>query len=148
MPALWRRPAAAARRPLLRLKTKQLGVDSKGWRWVATWKAGETQRIARCLTDVWLAKHKEGEQKPLRPYQNCGKSSEGRLQLRCPRGIPGPAGAQGGGWRGEHGQGRQPWARFVAWHFCRRPAGCTLDTFFQKEGGHWFWAVALATLTP
>ena len=146
MPTLRKRPAAATRRPLLRLKTKQIGTDSKGWRWVATWKPGKVQRIGRCLTDVWLAKHKGGKQKPLRPYENCGKSGEGRLQLRCPRGIPGPAGAPGGGWSGEGGQGRQPWARFIAWYFCKRPAGCATATFFKKEQGRWLWAVTLAVL--
>ena len=140
--AVRKRPASG--RPLVLLKRRVVGVDAKGWRWVATWKArGSPTEIQRCVTDVSLAKHKDGVVVAKRPYQTIGKSGNGRCQLRAPGGIPGPAGAPNGGWAGLAGTGRPYWSRFAAWYFCRRPPGCTLQEYFTRDGQSWKWAGAL-----
>ena len=140
--AVSKRPAS--RHPLVYLKTRVVGVDAKGWRWVATWKtSGSPTKIQRCVTDVCLTKHKDGAVVPKRPYQTIGKSGNGRCQLRAPAGISGPAGAPNGGWTGLAGTGRPYWSRFAAWYFCRRPPGCTLQEYFTRDGQSWKWAGAL-----
>ena len=109
------RKRPAARRPLVLLKRRVVGVDAKGWRWIATWKTrGAPEEIERCVTDVSLAKYKDGNMVVKRPYQNIGKNGEGRCQLRSPGGIPGPIGAPNGGWEGVTGKSRTCWSRFVA----------------------------------
>ena len=133
----------AAHRPLVLLKRRVIGVDADGWRWIATWQTnGTVEKTQRCLTDVTLTKHRGGEIVTKRPYQSVAKSGEGRCQLRCPRGIPGPRGAPNGGWSGDGGARRTYWSRFVAWYFCRRPEGCTLQEYFTREGQSWKWAAA------
>ena len=123
-----------SRRPLVLLKRKVVGVDAKGWQWVAVWKkGGGPRKIGRCLTDVSLTKTKDGKTMQKSPHELVGKSGEGRCQLRCPRGLPGPAGAPGGGWA-RNNKTRQPLrSRFIAWQFCRRPPGCALQNISRER---------------
>ena len=129
--AVRKRPAvaAAAARPRpLRLVSKRIGVDGKGWTWVATWHQNRRPFVYReCLTDVSIEKKKSGKKTcPKHPTVNVGKSGNGRCELKCPRGLPAP-------WGGDKGQARALWARLVAWLFSEKPARLTLADYFAND---------------
>ena len=122
-----KRPAAPRPRPL-RLVSKRIGVDGKGWTWVATWHQNRRPfEYRECLTDVTLEKKKAGKKPvPKHPTVNVGKSGRGRCELKCPAGLPLP-------WCGDSGHARPLWARLVAWLFSRKPARLTLTDYFEQD---------------
>ena len=133
-----KKPAVSQRRGPLRLVVKTVGVDSKGWQWVATWRPNrEPDRIRECITDVIVEKRKEGKSTiRKRPTVQVGKSGQGRCELRCPRGMPQP-------WSGPGAPERHLRARFVAWLFARRPKTLTLRQYLRKNrSGQYLWAAA------
>ena len=73
---VFKRPAAKP----LRLITKRLGTDAKGWHWVATWhQNAKPFAYGICLTDVELERRKAGKTTvKKRPCVQRGKSGAGR----------------------------------------------------------------------
>ena len=124
-----KRPAAAAGRLRpLRSISKRVGVDGKGWTWVATWHQNRRPFVYReCLTDVALEARKAGQTIcPKYPTVNVGKSGSGRCELKCPAGLPAP-------WSGANGKAQPLWARLVAWLFSDKPARLTLTEYLQEK---------------
>ena len=124
MPALRKRPAAARRKPGLRLISKLVGVDA--------WNPyGKVLHIRGCATDVYLEKRTAGNEPQRKlPTAHAGKGGTGRIELRAPQGMPQPWAA------------RPYWHRVVAWFFAPkvcRPPGLTLEAFFAKNGQSYNW---------